>query len=182
MPANPAPAITTRGRDMCARGRGRFVLEASVGSFAVRRSSIPMAEAPTVVDAIGFLTQALFLFTTLLTLVEYLRKRNRQLAEVALMFGSLGVSSVVTWIGELGYKPAWLATLSSVALVAHPFLIVRVVKQFRDVPPLVEWPLAVGMVLSWAVLTSRSLFDGGAPMPPGATVPIVLYFVAGEGY
>ncbi|HUR68757.1 MAG TPA: response regulator [Candidatus Thermoplasmatota archaeon] len=144
---------------------------------------------PDLTTTLSFVTQALLLLTAVLTMVEYVRRGGKELRDIAMMFASLGASTVVTWLSAwpLHYKATWLTIVSGVALVAHPFLVVRIVRHFRPVPWWVDGPLLVGMVGAWAYIVWNALTNptGGTPTTTLGLAVVLLvlaYFAYGELY
>jgi len=141
-----------------------------------------MPSTPTLDDALGFLTQAVLLGTSLLTLASYVREGGRERGVIAAMFGSLGITTLVSWFSaSTGFRPSWLAMFAVMALLAHPLLMVFLVRQFQRVP---AWFLGVTS-LGWVVATAAYVaFARGddLQLADAVTLPIVAYFCLGELY
>ena len=133
-------------------------------------------------DAIRFLTQAILLFTALWTLADFVRRGGRERAVIAAMFGTLGITTLISWGTDLtATKPVWLSSFSVIALLGHPLLMVLVVHHFRRVK---KWFLmCIGA--AWILSTIAYIFTvtpDQAQLPAPATLLIVAYFGLGELY
>lgn len=129
-------------------------------------------------DFLVLITRISFLLISALTLFDYLRYRNRTRLDIALMFGSLGMIFVVQVVtGVTGIQERWLTTIGAVALMAQPYLLLRLVEHFRRIPQMVEVAAIAGMVASAAILVAVP-----TPLPPPLTLLIVAYFAGVEGY
>lgn len=139
--------------------------------------------APLLLDeSLQFLTQAILLFTALWTLADFLRRGGRERAVIAAMFGTLGITTLIAWgTGLTGTNPFWLTSFSVVALLAHPLLMVLVVRHFRQVK---TWFLMCTGA-AWIVSTIAYILTvkpDQAQLPTPTTVLIVVYFGLGELY
>jgi signal transduction histidine kinase len=141
-----------------------------------------MPSTPTLDAALGFLTRAVLLATSLLTLAAFVRKGGRERGVIAAMFGSLGTTTLVSWfVGFTGYRPLWLSMFAVMALLAHPLLMVLLVRQFQRVP---TWFVVVACV-GWVVATAAyavSASRGNPHLANDVALPIVIYFCVGELY
>jgi signal transduction histidine kinase len=132
----------------------------------------------TLQDFIEWFSQGAIVLLAVLTLLKYLRWRDRSSLDIVFVFGSLASLLVVERVLALAHlQPGWLAPLRLTVLVAHPYLLLRVVSHFRPVSSFVRRfaPAAVivSMLLVW--------------VPPSfRTAPLVglafLYFIWQLGY
>jgi signal transduction histidine kinase len=131
----------------------------------------------SLLDFLALSIQIIIPLVALLTLVDLLRYRNRQRLDIVAMFGSLVIITLIGPFSELtGIEELWLQTLGVMAIVAHPYLLLRLVYHLRPVPRPARWIGLGGMVVFWAVfIISQSV-------PPFLVLPILAYFVIIEGY
>ncbi|MCI0398087.1 MAG: ATP-binding protein [Chloroflexi bacterium] len=113
-----------------------------------------------------------------LTLVDFLRHRERARLDIAAMFGSLAVAILVgQFRAAAGLEAPWLQTLGAMAIMAQPYLLLRLVYHFRPIPRSVNWIGLAGLVVSWGIFIANLL-----PLLPALILVIVAYFVIIEGY
>jgi len=123
-------------------------------------------------------TQGVFVFAFVLTLVDYLRRPALQRLELAILFGCLTPIIVLQLISHtLGEVPTWVSLLAVVAFMAHPYALIRLLTYFRPVPRFQQ-------VLSAVMLAGACAFllVGGNPLPIWASMSIVLAFGYVETY
>ena len=140
-----------------------------------------MAAEVTLDGSIPFLTQAILLFTSIWTIIDFLRNRGRERAAIAAMFSSLGITTLVDWSGALGLQSPWSSNLAVAAVLAHPLLMLLVVHHFRRVP---IWVLAIA-ASGWGVSVVLLLAAGGpdqALLSSTAALAIIAPFAFGETY
>ncbi|MBC8171367.1 MAG: GAF domain-containing protein [Anaerolineae bacterium] len=107
-----------------------------------------------------------------------MRYRTDIQRDIFLMFLSLSVAQLSVFIrGITGLPLLWLAPLGQLAVIAQPFLMLRLVGYFHEVPPLIYRATLGGMVVSWLLL-----IVSGTPLPTVPTLIVVAYFVLGNGY
>lgn len=133
----------------------------------------------SVKDLLMLVTQGFFVLVGALTLVDLLRHRDRARFDIALPFTALAVTTSIGIVGGLTGKPAppWLSAISSLILIAQPYLLLRLVEHFGRVPRLIHALVLVAFVLSGAILVAFP-----PPLPAVAALPVVIYFGLGEGY
>jgi|GEM_PF-1889591 len=130
------------------------------------------------IELLSYVTRAAFLLLALLAVIDFLRHRNAVRLNIALAFNSFAPSVIIQIIrGLTGFHTPWLSTLGSIAVVAHPYIFLWLVKGFRSVPQIISRSALVGMILSWALLIA---FPSNLPVP--ALLVIVAYFALAEGY
>ncbi len=100
-------------------------------------------------DFLAFLTNGILLLLGILTLFRYLEDRTTQRFDTALMFLAFAVSPVVTILNTLlPTLPSWFPTLSSIAILAQPYLLIRIVQHFHDVSLWLLRFALIGFILS----------------------------------
>jgi signal transduction histidine kinase len=101
-----------------------------------------------------WLTQGSIVLLAILVARQWLRWRDRVSLDILLVFGSLGLLLVVERSLRLAHlEPQWLRPLGITILLAHPFLLLRVINHFRPVSPtlrrIAAAGLAVALVPTW---------------------------------
>lgn len=113
----------------------------------------------------GFLqaiTQFVFVLITLLTVVDYLRNRDPQRRDAALMFASLGLGIAIgVLLDGLGLELSWARTGAGILVLAHPFLLLRLVVHFRRVPRWISALAGLGFAASAVIIAVVP-----PPLPP----------------
>jgi signal transduction histidine kinase len=129
-------------------------------------------------DLISLIVDIAFALTALATLIELARHPDRARLDIALLFGSLGFAVVGgAVIKALGLTLPWFSPLTSLLLLAHPFLLLRVVEYFRPLSRRVQWLALAGLLASWLIV----LFSPTGTANPLLAV-VIVYFVVVEGY
>ncbi|WP_420632052.1 ATP-binding protein [Candidatus Leptofilum sp.] len=119
------------------------------------------------------LIQLFFWGLTLLALAALARFRTRVRLDIALVMLSISLAlTPPNWYQNLA---PFGQTLSTLAVVAHPFLLLRLVQHFRQIQPIILRLALVGMVVSGIIL----LLSTGT----NAFLLLVLaYFIGVEGF
>jgi signal transduction histidine kinase/CheY-like chemotaxis protein len=125
------------------------------------------------------MSRGVFILVFCLTLLDFIRKRDLQRLEVAAVFGTLGLVTVLQSFTDVTsiQAPDWLQTAAVFAILAQPYLLVRVLAQFRPVPRLQRTVALVAMIVSCALY-----LPFGAALPIWGTLAIVAAFAYVEGY
>ena len=128
---------------------------------------------------IEWFTQGAIVLLAILTLVQWLRWRDRSSLDIVFVFGSLAALLIVERVLAVAHQqPSWLAQLRLTVLVAHPYLLLRVVSYFRPVSTFVRRFAPAALMLSLLVVW--------VPVKPFHTAPMAgfafLYFVWQLGY
>lgn len=124
------------------------------------------------------LSRVFFVLLAVLTVVDYLRHRDAIRRDVALVFISLSSSIVISiFLSVTGLQAPWLSKIGQIGVVSQPFLLLRLVGYFRPLPRGVFRFALAGWV---AACISLILFS--SPLPPGVTLPILVYFIVINGY
>lgn len=130
-------------------------------------------------DLLTRVTQGFFLILGALTLLNLLRHRDQARLDVALVFNALSSVILINLIEEvMGVSAPWLSTLGTMALIAQPYLLLRLVRRFAPIPRLVNLLALAGLGLSWLAL----LITDPSSLPPPALLLMIVYFVGVEGY
>ena len=121
--------------------------------------------------------QLLFAALTITTLVNYIRERGVVRRDIALMFSSLGIPIIIVALLQSASVPGAATNLvSAFALLAAPYLLLRLVRHLQPVPPSILRASLVFVVVAWSVELLLGLF---APtFSPVIELPIILYFIA----
>jgi signal transduction histidine kinase len=115
----------------------------------------------------------------ILMVVQWTRWRDRVSLDIFLVFGSLAALLVLERALRLTQiQAAWIRPLGISVLLAHPYLLLRVVSHFRPVSPTVGRAAAAGLVVALMVTWT-------ATWPFRSTAPVAfafLYFIWLLGY
>jgi signal transduction histidine kinase/DNA-binding response OmpR family regulator len=129
---------------------------------------------------IGF-TRIFLILITLLTFNDYFKNRKTRQLDIALMFLSMAISVVVQVIVELkggDVKTDPIMIIGSLAIVAQPFLLVRLVQHFYPVHKIVKKISFWGMILSYVILIVLTIIlPKPAPDPLPMSVLIAAYIL-----
>src|SRR5688572_16042865 len=124
-------------------------------------------------DLLQWLTQALFVLIFLVTGVRALRRPLRATIDIALFFGVLSFIIAETWATTaLDVTPGRaLNAFNGALIMALPYLLLRLVDDFADVPRWLLRSSEIGLAL--AVI---GLFAIAPPLPAALTLLYVAYF------
>lgn len=129
-------------------------------------------------ELLTHLTRVFFVLLVAITTLDYLLHRDRIRRDVALVFLCLSASILIGLFHSItGLNFPWLAKVGQLALMAQPYLLLRLVKYFRFVPLTVERGAIVGLIITWIALIIVP-----TPLPPEVSIPVVLYFAIVDGY
>ncbi len=124
------------------------------------------------------LTNVVFLLLAVITLFDYLGHRDESRLDILLMFASLAVVFAVQELLALtGLVHPWLTQVTRFALLAQPFLLVRLVSHFQPLSKTVLRTALAGMLFSWLIFA----FVPG-DLPGWAVLATVAYFGWAELY
>jgi signal transduction histidine kinase len=127
-------------------------------------------------DFIQILTHALYVVVFVVVAVRAAHRPLRANVDVALLFGAISLVIAIHWTIQalrLTPPPPLLGTLSGVLLMALPYLLLRLLDDFAQVPPAIKRGAELGLALSVV-----SLLAVPAPLPAWLILLIVAYFVA----
>jgi diguanylate cyclase (GGDEF)-like protein/PAS domain S-box-containing protein len=132
----------------------------------------------SLLEILTLITQGLYLLIAALTLLDFIRYRDRARLDVALVFNAFGVIALIQLLIQFTRLQApWLNIVASLILAAHPYLLLRLVAHFFSVPAFIGRVGLVGLLLSWLLLL---LFP--FKLPAAAALGILAYFAFIEGY
>jgi signal transduction histidine kinase len=126
-----------------------------------------------------FTTQAVFLFIFVVVGVRAIRHPRRITIDIALFFAALALIIAVNWLTNLIGSPlAWPVNLfPSIFVMTLPYLLLRLLDDFAEVPVFVLRAAEVGLALSVLVILLTP-----APLPAGVVILLVIYFVVLQVY
>src|SRR5579884_3683145 len=129
-------------------------------------------------QAAQFLPQVVFVLVAVLTAAEWAHTRSARSRDAALMFGTLAVVILLQWFSTLStVQSVWLTDVGAVAVLAQPYLLIRLVGHARRVPRAASLLALAGMVGAWVIALAVP-----APMPLALTMVVIVYFAAAETY
>ena len=129
----------------------------------------------TALELVSLLTQAIFVLIFVLVVWGALRRPTASAADIALFFGAIAIaiveSRVVTTfqLQEVGI----VSDLAAILIIAMPYLLLRLVDDFSNVPFLVKRLAELGLLLSAVGFLA---IEG--TIPPPVLLLVVAYFVA----
>ena len=128
-------------------------------------------------DLINALVQITFIALTLVAGLDYIRYRHPTRLKILLMLASLSATLFISVVAKLlEIKSRWLSLIGALALLAHPFLLLRLVEHFQVLHRWILWLSMAGLLISAAGII---LFD---PLPAPITLMAVAYFAICEIY
>lgn len=113
-----------------------------------------------------------FVAIALITLIGFLRHRDRIRFQICMVFGSLATAILVRYLEKLTGMPLLIPQIAATMVgLTHPYFLLRLAEQFDLVPGFVRRFAQIGLLASWLVLliTKMAL--------PGATPYIVLLYM-----
>ena len=123
-------------------------------------------------------TQGAIVLLAVVVLAQWVRWRDRVSFDIFLVFGSLAVLLIIERVLRLArVEPSWIPPLGISVLLAHPYLLLRVVSHFRPVPRALSRLAVAGMAVS---IVGAWVSSNGGYTPAMAFA--FLYFVALLGY
>lgn len=128
---------------------------------------------------VRYLADAGFLVVFALTLVEAIRRPSRAKFDTSLFFGALATVIAIALSLEIvgGETPAAVLAFEAALIMALPYLLLRLARDFAGIPPLV---LQVTGIALLAIVVS--LFLVNQPYSSGYTLLLVAFFVSIEMY
>ena len=95
--------------------------------------------------------RTLFILLGVLTFFDFWRERGRVRFDIALMFGTLAITSIIDIVELTTELPHWLSVLSSIGVMAQPYFLLRLAEHFYILNRWVKWT-AVGTLLLSAMI------------------------------
>ncbi len=130
-----------------------------------------------VTELMTLIVQLAFVYLTATTGIDYIRHRHPTRLIIFLMFFSLSAALVTQPVMRaFNIDAPWLTTAATVALLAHPYLVLRLGSNVRALPSWAYRGALGGLVLSAAAVILLH------PLPKPVTLLIVAYFGIYEIY
>jgi hypothetical protein len=129
----------------------------------------------TALELVSLLTQAIFVLIFLLVLWRLLRRPTRTSLDIALFFGAISVAIVESRIASTFrlQQVELITDIVALLVIAMPYLLLRLVDDFSDVPFVVKRLAEVGLFLSAVAFIATE-----GTLPPPILLAVVLYFAA----
>src|SRR3989442_7410761 len=174
-----APFI--RGADVLRKARGgvRAASELGLGGLPPQQGGYLESRGVTALELVSLLTQAIYVVIFLLVGWTALRRRTRTSVDIALFFGAISVAIVESRIvSTLGLEQLDLITdIVAILVMAMPYLLLRLVDDFSDVPPVAKRVGEGGLILS-----AIAFFATVGTLPSPILLAVVLYFAGLSAY
>ncbi len=130
-----------------------------------------------VIDVLSYSTRIVLALVAVVAVADFARHRDRVRLDIALMLGSLALAIVVQQLSLLVGLTRWASILLGVALLSQPYLLLRLVQDFRQVPMALHGAALAGYLASCALFIAFP-----SPLPTPVRLMLLLYFVLVEGY
>jgi len=133
----------------------------------------------TALELISLLTQSIFVLIFVLVVWGFVRRPSRTNVDIALFFGAIAIAIVETRVATTLRLPQVeiVSDIVAILIIAMPYLLLRLVDDFSDVPALVNRLAEAGLLLSAAAFLATE-----GTVPPPILLAVVLYFVALSAY
>lgn len=122
-----------------------------------------------VIDVLSYSTRTVLALVAVVALADFVRHRDRVRLDIALMLGSLALAIVVQQLSLLVGLTRWASILLGVALLSQPYLLLRLVQDFRQVPVPVHRAALAGYIASCALYIAFPL-----PLPTSVRLLLLL--------
>ena len=107
----------------------------------------------TLQNFIEWFTQGAIVLLAILTLVQWLRWRDRSSLDIVFVFGTLAALTIVERLLALAnIQAGWIGPFRITVLLAHPYLLLRVVSHFRPVSTFVRRFAPAALIVSLLVV------------------------------
>jgi len=128
----------------------------------------------TALQLVQGISNVLFVAIFVLVAIAAYRRRSRTAVDTALFFGALALAVLEGPVLQLLGIPvnAVSTAVAAILIMALPYLMLRLLADFADVPLLVQAATLGGFIASVIVVIS-----GGIPLDPTATLFLIGYFV-----
>ncbi len=129
----------------------------------------------TALELVSLLTQAIFVLTFLLVVSSVLRRPTMTSVDIALFFGAISVAIVESRIATTFrlQQVELITDVVALLVIAMPYLLLRLVDDFSDVPSGAKRLAEVGLFLSAVAFIATE-----GTLPPPMLLAVVLYFAA----
>ncbi len=133
----------------------------------------------TALELVSLLTQAIYVLIFLLVGWTAVRRRTRTSIDIALFFGAIATAIIESRVvSTLGLQQLDLISdIVAILVVAMPYLLLRLVDDFSDVPSVVKRLAEGGLALS-----AIAFLVTEGTVPPPILLPVVLYFAGLSAY
>lgn len=133
----------------------------------------------TLNDALILVSRSIFLLLGFVTIRGYLKYRDQAHRDIALMFNSMAISVAISILNTILEEPnTLLATVGSIAFMAQPYLLLRLLSYFSPVSNRMKVIAFMGLVASWLII----VINLGIESSPITSLIIIFYFVIVDGY
>ncbi len=129
----------------------------------------------TALELVSLLTQAIFVLIFLLVVSSVLRRPTKTSVDIALFFGAISVAIVESRIATTFrlQQVELITDVVALLVIAMPYLLLRLVDDFSDVPSGAKRLAEVGLFLSAVAFIATE-----GTLPPPMLLAVVLYFAA----
>ncbi len=126
------------------------------------------------IQLLQLVSQGLFLLVFVIVMIQVVRRPRRATFDTALLFGAISIIVVLSWVAEAMHTrlSTPFSITTSVALLAIPYLLLRLVDDFTVVPRALRWCAGAGLLLSIA-----SLLLYTTALPRVIVLLYIVYFV-----
>ena len=133
----------------------------------------------TALELVSLLTQAIFVLIFLLVGWSVLRRPTRTSVDIALFFGAIAIAIVESRVVTTFRLPQveLISDVVALLVIAMPYLLLRLVDDFSDVPIVIVRLAEIGLLLSAAAFIATE-----GTIPPPLLLPVVVYFAALSTY
>ena len=133
----------------------------------------------TALELVSLLTQAIYVVVFLLVAWGSVRRPSRTSLDIALFFGAIAIAIVESRVvATLQLQAVEIVTdIVALLIIAMPYLLLRLVDDFSDVPALVTRLAEAGLVLA-----AIAFIGTEGTLPPPILLLVVLYFAALSTY
>jgi hypothetical protein len=99
-------------------------------------------------ELITLVSQAIYLIVFVLVLWRYIRAATPAHLDMTLFFGILALAVIETRVTALAsiVAPDWVTDLIVVAVVALPYVLLRLLDDFTTVPPILKRAAELGLI------------------------------------
>lgn len=135
----------------------------------------------TAITLLSILVQISFISLGFLTVKDFILYKDKTRRDIALMFASLALTYVIPNLAPIiGMHPKLSGFISTAALVAQPYLLLRLVQYFHPVSKRLHRAALIGLIASWLALALADIFSKDLATLLGLI--IIGYFAAINGY
>ena len=133
----------------------------------------------TALELISLLTQAIYVLVFLIVVWGLARRPSPTSLDIALFFGAIATAIVESrFVSTLQLQAVEIVTdIVALLVIAMPYLLLRLVDDFSDVPGVVKRLGEVGLLLA-----AIAFIGTEGTLPPSILLPVVLYFAALSTY